>query len=392
MNKIKGIIGVGLASIILSGCGGNKLDVADYETTKLDRAKAYIPDVCRDSYKNAIPRVAVVNFTNNSTFGKAEIKNTRSKSSKVGAVGIGISPVGIGAVAASKSKSSSNSIKRKVDAKISKSVTDVVETTIAQMGGARIYSRTDLEKILKEQKFQSSGLADDSTLVELGKMAGVKYIITGAINNVKQKYVEKVDTLDNSDSSSDKRMKQLKTLANIAILAKNALTSGMTVETDMSIKILDVQSGEIVMSKNLNAKVNIGDIPNPSFDQIVGGLKEASKKALQSAKAELSKYFKVRGYIIKLKSKGNDRVALLNVGENMKIKEGQEFFVYNFEEVEDPMSGKKSCDMTKTNVILKATNQITKNKTWATSSGKTKSLRLNQLVERKPIEGKKSLF
>jgi hypothetical protein len=299
--------------------------------------------------------------------------------------------VGIGAVAASKSKSSSSSIKRKVDAKISKSVTDVVEATIAQMGGAKIYSRTDLEKILKEQKFQSSGLADDSTLVELGKMAGVKYIITGAVNNVKQKYVEKVDTLNN-DSGSDKKMRQLKTLANIAILAKNALTSGMTVETDMSIKILDVQSGEIVMSKNLNAKASIGDIPNPSFDQLVGGLKEASKKAIQSAKPELSKYFKVRGYIIKLKSKGDDRVALINVGENMKIKEGQEFYVYNFEEAEDPMSGKKSCDMTKTNITLKATNQITKNKTWTTSSGKVRGLRLNQLVERKPIEGKKGLF
>ena len=71
----------------------------------------------------------------------------------------------------------------------------------------------------------------------------------------------------------------------------------------------------------------------------------------------------------------------------MGVKEGQEFFVYAFEETEDPMSGKKSCDMTKLPVSLMASDQISKEATWATVEGDNKSfLRIGQLVERKPIE------
>jgi hypothetical protein len=166
----------------------------------------------------------------------------------------------------------------------------------------------------------------------------------------------------------------------------------MSIETSMTIKILDVKSAEIVFSKKVTGKSSIGDVKNPSFDQLVGGLKEAASNAIKDASADLSKYFKVRGYVIKIKSNGKKRVALINIGENMKIKTGQEFFIYNFEEVEDPMNGTKSCDMTKAPLSLKASNQITKNKTWAEAEGKIKLLKVGQLVERKPIKNKKGML
>ena len=400
MNSKKYVVILAIASILLTGCGGGgKLDVSEFQTTSADRAKVRIPKVCQDEYKNAIPKVAVVNFTNNSTFGKADITNTKgsSKTTKnaVGAVGIGISPVGIGAVGAShstrKTKFKVEEAKRKVDAKVSGTVTDAVEATLAQMGGAKIYSRTDLQKILNEQKLQQSGLLSEKNLVEVGKIAGVKYIVTGSINNVKQKYIEKTDTLSSADTGN-KTLNQLKTVANLAILVKNAVLSGMTVETSMTIKILDVKSAEIVFSKKVSGKSSIGDVKNPSFDQLVGGLKEAAANAIKEANADLSKYFKVRGYVVKIKSNKKDRVALINIGENMKIKTGQEFFVYSFEEVQDPISGAKSCDMTKAPLTLTASNQITRSKTWANAKGKVRFLKVGQLVERKPIENKKGML
>jgi hypothetical protein len=217
-------------------------------------------------------------------------------------------------------------------------------------------------------------------------VAGVKYIVTGAINNVKQKYIAKMETMDQTDTGN-KTLNQLQTVANLAIIGSNIALSGMTVETDLTVKVIDVETGEVLFSKAVNGTTSIGDFPEASFDQLVGGLKAAAAEALKQANADLSKYFKVRGYIVKIKSSGDDRIALINIGDNMNIKMGQEFFVYDFEESEDPMSGKKSCDMTKLPVSLMASDQITKDKTWTTVEGDNKSfIRIGQLVERKPVE------
>lgn len=388
-----GLLSAVAATFLLTGCGGNKLDVSGYEATPADKAKLEIPDVCRASYENAIPKVAVVEFTNNTTFGKAEITSTQGESTTTGTSVTGTVGVDLGVVSASKSQtdsvsktvSNSETAKRSADAKVAESVASAVEAQIMELGGAKLYSRADMAKIMQEQKFQQSGMANEETLVELGKLAGVKYLVTGAINNVKQKYVAKMET-SNSGDTGNKTLNTLNTLGNLAVIASNIALSGMTVETELNVKIIDVETSEMLFAKNVTGKTSIGDFPNASFDQLVGGLKAASAEALKEADAELSKYFKVKGYITQLKSKDKNRIALVSVGENYGVKEAQEFFVYGFEEVEDPMSGKKSCDMTKMPVTLKATDQIQKDKTWTTAEGNADSLRLNQLVERKPVK------
>ncbi|MDQ1339998.1 MAG: hypothetical protein QG567_1154 [Campylobacterota bacterium] len=388
-----GLLSAVAATLLLTGCGGNKLDVSGYEATPADKAKLEIPDVCRASYENAIPKVAVVEFTNNTTFGKAEITSTQGESTTTGTSVTGTVGVDLGVVSASKSQtdsvsktvSNSETAKRSADAKVAESVASAVEAQIMELGGAKLYSRADMAKIMQEQKFQQSGMANEETLVELGKLAGVKYLVTGAINNVKQKYVAKMET-SNSGDTGNKTLNTLNTLGNLAVIASNIALSGMTVETELNVKIIDVETGEMLFGKNVTGKTSIGDFPNASFDQLVGGLKAASAEALKEADAELSKYFKVKGYITQLKSKDKNRIALVSVGENYGVKEAQEFFVYGFEESEDPMSGKKSCDMTKMPVTLKATDQIQKDKTWTTAEGSVETLKLMQLVERKPVK------
>jgi len=394
MKKTHALVSLAAAALVMTGCGGNKLDVTQFQGIPADKAKIDIPEVCMASYNNAIPKVAVVDFTNNSTFGKAELTSTKGESTTTGTSTTTSAGVNLGIVHAgksqtdSKSKTVSNSetAKRSVNAKISESVASAVEAQLVEMGGAKLYSRADMEKIMKEQRFQQSGLANEDSLVQLGKLAGVKYIITGAINNVKQKYVAKMETSNNGDTGN-KTLNTLSTLGNLAIIASNIALSGMTVETELNVKIIDVETGEMLFAKNVSGTSSIGDFPNATFDQLVGGLKAAAGEALKEANADLSQYFKVRGYIIKLKSNAEDRIALVNIGGDMGIKESQEFFVYGFEEVEDPMSGKVTCDMTKLPISLKASDQVTKNQTWTTVEGENKSmLRIGQLVERKPVE------
>ena len=45
-----------------------------------------------------------------------------------------------------------------------------------------VINRTDLNKIIAEQKIQNSGLMDESTAVEVGNLLGAKAIISGSVN------------------------------------------------------------------------------------------------------------------------------------------------------------------------------------------------------------------
>lgn len=52
-------------------------------------------------------------------------------------------------------------------------VTDAVTQAVFECGNIKIIERSNLEKILSEQKFQASGIVDDSSAKSIGKIAGV---------------------------------------------------------------------------------------------------------------------------------------------------------------------------------------------------------------------------
>lgn len=63
-------------------------------------------------------------------------------------------------------------------------VTDALTQSVFETGNVRIIERSNLEKILSEQKFQSSGLVDDNSAKEIGKIAGVDYVCYGDMKDI----------------------------------------------------------------------------------------------------------------------------------------------------------------------------------------------------------------
>lgn len=63
-------------------------------------------------------------------------------------------------------------------------VTDALTQSIFESGNVRIIERSNLEKILSEQKFQSSGLVDDNSAKAIGKIAGVDYVCYGDMKDI----------------------------------------------------------------------------------------------------------------------------------------------------------------------------------------------------------------
>ena len=377
------------AITLLAGCGGNKLDVLSYP--KKIKQKVQIPEICMPKYKSAMPTVAVMEFTNNSTFGKAEIATNKSESESIrkqaAVVGIVASPVGVGIGGASidktNKKSKSTSVKRSVDAKLSSSVTGPLESLIVNSGGAKLFTRSDMSKIDAELQFQDSGLVDPDSAVEFGKTSGVRYIITGSIDSVNQKYRDNSAATEGMSKvtakSDNKYVRMFGSLANVTA----SVTDGMVITAKLTVKMLDVQTGKIIFSKTLEESSNIGKIKDPTYDQTVGGIKKAMMDALPVLAKDFADYFAVKGYITQIKAKGDDRIAQINIGRDLKVVENQLFKVYAFEENEDPMTGVQSCDVIETQVALRASQQITPKSTWATiEDGEANSLKLGQLVQK----------
>jgi curli biogenesis system outer membrane secretion channel CsgG len=58
---------------------------------------------------------------------------------------------------------------------------DMLTTALVKTKKYRCFERDKIESIMKEQNFQMSGAVDTKTAVQVGKLIGVKYIITGAV-------------------------------------------------------------------------------------------------------------------------------------------------------------------------------------------------------------------
>lgn len=377
------------AITFLSGCGGNKLDVLSYPSNI--RSKVTVPEVCMPEYKSAMPTVAVIDFTNNSTFGKANISETNSttkvhrKSSGVAGIVASRNIIGIGGVSTSntKSKTRGSTVQRKVDAKLSESITGPLETIVLNSGGAKLFTRSDMDKIDAELKFQDSGLIDPKSAVKFGKTSGVRFLLTGSIDNVEQNYRGNTKAALAINDTTSKLEKEAAKLIGAFLTLGATVTDGMLITTSLTVKLLDVETGKIVFSKQLEEQVNIGKIRKPNYDQIVGGIKSAMLKSLPSLEKDLSIYFAVKGYITKLKTKNNEVIAQVNLGRDFKVEEDQIFKVYAFEENEDPMNGTISCDVIESTTTLRASQQITAKSTWTTVQGGNPSiLKLGQLVQK----------
>jgi curli biogenesis system outer membrane secretion channel CsgG len=290
-----------------------------------------IPPVCKSSYEaGAATRVGIVDFTNNS-YGKVIVPHGWLWW-------------------------------REVEMKLPETVTDGVTDEVVNIGGAKVFTRTELKKVMEEQKFQMSGLVDDRTLINFGKLAGLQYLITGSIQNI--------------------------TFSTGGVAA---LLLGPTPQIDIMIivRMIDVTTGEIILSKKIEGK-HIMQATN--YAGTISAIKEASHKAIEDIRPEFSKRFSIKGYVVQTRTSpdGRERYALVNIGEKEGLKAGAKLFVYTFQEIKDPFSGRATCDRVRLNVEAEITDQIQEDKAWVLIKGETnqvRRVRSGALVERAPIEG-----
>jgi len=384
--------------LFISGCASApKIDLTAFVTDREPMIKVSL--ACKPKYDAPLPLVAVTNFTNNTTFDYAKVVQSQVQGSgqrtAVGGAAVGVAPGAAGVVWGQHERSSfqanAQTISREVNAKLGESIEDGVTDEIVNMGGAKVYTRSEMQKIFSEQKFQQSGMVDDATMIQLGKLKGVKYIITGSVNNIDLKWVTHQSARQGLGKGGSGNLAI--DLIGVAVAAGLEAQEGWNIGTEVTVRILDVETGEVLLSKKMTGKHIIGKIPYPNYDAIIGGVKKAASKSLATARPELSKYFPLKGYVTMIKNSpdGKEKAVRISVGEKVGIKPGNELFVYTFEEMEDPMSGKKECDVQRLPITLRvSSDQLQPNVAWAmveaSKPEQLRMIRVGQLVERKPLK------
>lgn len=360
--------------LVLVSCAPT-LDVNTLQIMPEDKEK--VDKLPKEVYVGKDWNVGVIEFENRtgigpsySTFGSFQKTSSYVKG---GAAGIVATPgaVGVGYVEAGKSKTEGEFAvtQTEVIPKIGGVAAQVSEEVLVSLGGVKVYSRDSLNKIFDEQKLQASGMVDENTMVKLGKLAGLTHIVTGSVNNVKMEYGISTGGAVGTALLS-------------AYTGKNQqATPRWRVDIDTTIKVISVETGKVEFSKSFTAvETADGNKAEKRPEFFLGLAQAALKEAIMRSQYELVKMFPLRAYIQQLR--GGKKAALINVGHSQGVKQGDKFYAYNFEVIEDPVTNEKKLSKYKVAELI-VTDQVTENSAWAVTDEKTKGyLKLGMLVEK----------
>ena len=128
--------------------------------------------------------------------------------------------------------------------------------------GFEVIEREALKKISEEQKLNISGAVSLEDAIKIGRIAGVKAVLVGNFNSRKKESKSSVTVVRR----------------NWLFRPGRAITYGRVssdlIFTNLSVRIVDVESGEVVLSSVLKDPVNADDLPD-AVQKIVESMKHS---------------------------------------------------------------------------------------------------------------------
>lgn len=163
-----------------------------------------------------------------------------------------------------------------------------------------VYERNRLKYILDEQGLQQTGLVSENQAVDLGKLAGVQYIITGQVTQA---------TLD-----------QLSTP-----IPYLGLINQDVARVSFHVDMIDVATGQIINTKTSfdgkKTSTSLGGMANNE-----GLLYKAADIAVEGFMLALNEKYPIIGKIVETAS---DYEIYINLGSKAGMKRGQKLTVYS---------------------------------------------------------------
>jgi curli biogenesis system outer membrane secretion channel CsgG len=260
---------------------------------------------------------------------------------------------------------------------VGKGITDLLITGLVNNGTYSVFERQALEKLMAEQNFSNSSRADPSTAAKLGKMAGVDYIIIGAItqfgNETKNQNVGGqggswhgfgVGGIGHSNSKAEVGISARIVNVNTGEIVAVAQGSGESARSSTSLlggggNWGGFGGGNVDFGSSNFQQTIIGEATKAAVDQLSANLVADAPKLTVEA-------VKIDGIVAAV----DGGQIILNIGSGAGIKVGDQFEVIRVtKEIKDPATGEVIRRLTTTVGFIKATDVDAKSAVCVPVSG-----------------------
>ena len=195
--------------------------------------------------------------------------------------------------------------------------------SLRDIEGVMVLERRELvDKIGSEVKFQQAGLVDDSTAVQLGKIAGVNYMLLGVVSPTDKMEAKRHESVN---TYKDKK-------GNVQRTVTLKVEETHEVSVTITARIVDVETSRVIWSGSETSE----DKERKTYDaaNYHNGISNALVAAMAERLAQESAYFlayKIRRefaneYIYVTDRSGND--FIIDAGTSHGIENGMVFLVY----------------------------------------------------------------
>ena len=147
-------------------------------------------------------------------------------------------------------------------------------TTYLMEAGFDMIERAQIERILKEQRTSRSGAFDTDTLMQIGTLANVDVIVTGAYRTRR----EEIRTVTQYSRQPLARPGKLRRQAKLRPLPGNLRIEINTVFSGLTVKFVDVGTGRVLMSSSSEKEYNADSINRALADMAESIRKTQGKK------------------------------------------------------------------------------------------------------------------
>jgi curli biogenesis system outer membrane secretion channel CsgG len=260
---------------------------------------------------------------------------------------------------------------------VGKGITDLLITGLVNNGAYSVFERQALDKLMTEQNFSNSNRADPSTAAKLGKMAGVDYIIIGAItqfgNETKKQNIGGgggnwhgvgMGGIGHSNSKAEVGISARVVNVNTGEIVAVAEGSGESSRSSTSLlggggNWGGFGGGNVDFGSSNFQETIIGEATKAAVDQLSGNLVADAPKLTVAA-------VKIDGVVAGV----DGGQIILNLGTDAGVKVGDQFEVVRVtKEIKDPATGEVIRRLTTSIGIIKATDVDAKSAVCVPVSG-----------------------
>lgn len=202
--------------------------------------------------------------------------------------------------------------------RLGQAASDVLITELVKSGRFIVVDRDKLNKVLEEQKLQSSGMIDPMTAVKVGKIMGVQAIVVGAVTNFGVR-----------KEGSDYLI---------------ARTKRQVAEVDVDIRVIDTETGEIILADSGKGLVKsskgsfLGMGTRGSYDETIEG--EALRAAIVKFVDNITNQLNKRPWSCNIADAYGDEIYI-NAGSRANVEIGLKLSCYSQgKPIRDPSSNK----------------------------------------------------